>query len=901
LNYYYALLLTLLLGLTNLKTLQAQSILDTKVSENFSGFPITDFFLIIEQENHIRFFYKDDWVRDIKIPKTTNNATIRSILEQTLKSHQLSHIDIQQNNIILVPDDYTYFLTDQKTDFYRMVGNPMEKGKYQVNRVEGMVFFGKTGEPLPGALVINKQYNKQTVTDHNGHYELNLPGGITSFQFSFIGLETNVVNAEIFSNGKLDVELMEAPIALDAVTVTADGGKNNVERTQMGMVHMDIRSINKLPVLMGEADIIKSMTLLPGVKSSGELSAGFNVRGGNIDQNLVLINDAPVYSTSHLFGMFSTLIPGSVSAVNLHKGTQPANFGSRASSVMEIKLKAADTTKIKGKAGIGILNSTLFIEGPVFNNRCSFLVGARTTYSNWMLKKIPDVDIRKSKASFYDLIGKADFKLNKKNNLSIFGYGSNDNFIYSNKNEYVYGSLIGGINYNYFINNVVTLHSSVSYSSYQSRVSSFEDVSKSYRVESGITEVNGRMELNVHLPENDIITGMEAIGYEILPGERTKYSDQSESIPLRLDSERAMEGAGFIQDNFKITDRVSLSTGMRYSWYSKLGAASEYEYQSGQPKNENTVIDTLVFSSGDRVKPYQGLEPRLGLRIGIDESSAVKLGYNVTRQYQHLISNTTSSTPADFWKSADLNIKPIINQQYSLGYFKNFLGDIIETSAELYYKTSDHVLEYKNGAILSMNQAIERDVISGFSKSYGLELMLRKNRGNFTGWVSYTLSKSLIQAKSNFAEETINNGKFYPTYNDRLHDLTVSMNYQITRRWTFGSNFIFSSGRPTTFPEKKYTVHQVEVVYYSDRNKYRLPPYHRFDVSITYEGFLNKTKKVHPSFTFSVYNVYGRKNIYSVYYKQDVPTANNNYQKYGLYKLSIIGVPIPSLTLNLSF
>jgi hypothetical protein len=887
--------------LTNLKNLSAQTPLDIKVEEDFTGYMLSDFFMVMEQQYDLRFFYKKKWIENIIIQDITTEKSIRTILENTLNSFDLSHIDIQNSNIILIPENFNYFEKDQAYTFIQLIGNPLDKGKYTLNKVEGFVYFGKTGDPLPGALVQDKKSGKQVMSDYQGYYSLNLPGGSTQLQFSFMGLETNLVEVEILSPGKLNVELLESPIAIDAVTVTANGGKTNINQTQMGMVHMDIKNLSKLPVLMGEADIIKSLTLLPGVNTSGELSSGFNVRGGNVDQNLVLLNDAPIYNSAHLFGMFSAFIPNAISSVNLHKGTQPANFGSRVASTMEIKLKNPDTLKLSGKAGVGILNSSLFVEGPVINHKITFLLGARTTYSNWLLKKMPTYDIRNSTANFFDAIGKMDFKINSKNTLSFFGYGSHDTFSYSNKNDYSYGSFLTGINYNHFVSDHILLHTTFSYSKYFSTVGTLENEYTAYQINTGIEQYNSRFEWSYQAPKNSMLAGFEAIHYLINPGEQEKVSENSDALVFSLTPEKAIEGAIFFQDSYTLTANLSATAGLRYALYSKIGTAETYIYAANSPINDNTVQESIHFNNNELVKLYQGLEPRLGIKYRFNESSSVKAGYNMNRQFQHLITNTSATTPADYWKSADQNIKPIISQQYALGYFRNFLNNIIETSAEIYFKTSKNVLEYKNGAVLAMNKSIERDVIAGYARSYGLEFMLKKNLGNLTGWLSYTLSRSEIQTRSKFVEETINDGNYFPTYNDRLHDLSLAVNYQLSRRWTVGSNFLFSSGRPTTYPEQKYTYHNIEVIDYSTRNKYRLQAYHRLDMSITYEGFLNLTKRVHPSFTFSVYNVYGHKNTYSTYYKKDTPSAINNYQQYGLYKLSIIGIPIPSITLNLTF
>ncbi len=882
-------------------SLKGQTPFDILITEDVSGYSLADFFLIVEHDLPVRFFYKDEWIKQVKIPNMGGERNVLKILDHTLKRYQFIHIDILKNNIIIVPQDYSYMLADDKVSFIKKVGNPVEKGKYSLNKVSGKVVFGKNGEPLPGAVVSDLKNKKHTTTDINGNYTLSLPGGLTTLQFSFMGLETAEVEAEIFSHGKLDVELMEAPIALGAVDVTANGGKNNVQRTQMGLIYMDIKNISKLPVLMGEADIIKSMTLLPGVSSVGEMSSGFNVRGGNVDQNLILINDAPVFNTNHLFGLFSAIIPGAVSAVNLYKGSQPANYGSAVSSVMDIKLKTPDTTQFKGNAGIGLLNSSVFVEGPSKNRKLSAFAGARTTYSNWLLATIPDIDISNSKTNFYDAIVKIDYRANRNNNFNAFAYLSHDFFKYSDINQYEYGTTIGAANYTHFFTDDLQFYSALSYSGYNNTVSYINDTATAYSVKTGINKINWRNEARYRFNNHEFVGGVEVMQYVIKPGQQNKFTQQSGANELTLDNETAYEAAVFLHDNFKINDKLSLMAGLRYSWYSKIGSATVNTYLPNMPLNVNTVNGKKQYADGEFIKPYSGFEPRVGLKYSITNSASVKFGYNVTRQYQHLTSNSSLSTPADYWKASDEFVKPLFSSIYSAGVFKNFLGDIVETSAEVYYKTTNNIIDYKQGALIYMNPAIEQDIVQGFSRSYGLELMTKKNAGFLTGWVSYTLSRSQVQVNGAFADETINNGSFYPAYSHRLHDLSVAANYKITRRWTLGANFIFSSGRPATYPEIKYSYNNVEVVNFSERNKYNLPANHRLDFSVTYEGFLNVTKKVHPSFTFSVYNVYGHKNIYSVYYKSSTPSSANNYQKYGLYQLSIIGVPIPSFTVNLTF
>ena len=882
---------------------QAQKALWQRAGFECQGAPLTTFVEKAEAASNLQFFYKDNWVNSITVPVSTEGKTFQWIIDRAIAGYGLTYIVFQERIVIFIPQGFTVDndkLIEGMVGYVKVIGNLMEKGRYKLNKVEGTVREGKTGEPIVGAVVNNRANSLATTTDINGHYELMLPAGQTEVEVSFVGLETEVIKIDVLSPGKLDVDLMEASIALDGVTVTAAGGKNQVNRTQMGTETMDMQTIKKLPVLMGEADIVRSMTLAPGVQTQGEMSTGFNVRGGNVDQNLVLLNEAPIYNTSHLFGMFSTFIPSAISGVELYKGSQPADFGSRISSVMDIRLKNADTTKFHGNAGIGVLNSQVFIETPV-GSACSFYVGGRTSYSNWIMHKINNVNIKHSKANFYDLIAKVDFRLGRSHRLEVFGYRSNDFFNYNNISQFAYSSQIAGMNYRWTIIPQMQMKLSAAYSDYKSTLSDLSQESLACNVATGITHLRGKAELMADLLPHNLTIGFEANHLTINPGKATPYNDKSSVAPDEVDDEYGLEMAAFVADNYSISDNLSLLAGLRYSWFSKLGPCSEAVYDDEQPRNAQSIIDITQYASGKTVKPYQGLEPRIGLRYKISNTKALKMAYSYTRQYQQLVSSNTSAMPSDYWKMADTHIKPMTCQQVSAGYFTTLLEDILEFSAEVYYKTVDNQFDYKNGAVLSMNKNVEQDILSGKARSYGLELMLKKNSGDFTGWISYTLSDTRMKVDGQFDEEKINGGRSYFANTHRRHDLSVTSSYQITRRWLAAANFVLTSGRPATYPEYSYTIDDMVIINYSDRNKYQLPAYHRLDLSATYDGFLNKRKKVHPSLTFAVYNAYGHKNIYSVFYKKDKPSAQNNYNAYGLYKLSIIGVPIPSVTLNLKF
>lgn len=865
--------------------------------------PLTTFIEKAEAESNVRFFYKGNWINSINIVTATRGKSYKWIIDRAISGYGLTYIVFQDNIVVFVPEKFTSNQdkpTEGMQGYVKIIGNLMEKGKYKQNKVEGIVREGKTEEPIPGAVVYDKVHKLATRTDFEGHYSLMLPVGQTELEVSFIGLETETVKIDVLSPGTLDIDLMEAAISLAGVTVVASSGKNQVLRTQMGVETMDMKTMQKLPVLMGEADIVRSMTLMPGVQTAGEMSTGFNVRGGNVDQNLILINEAPVYNTSHMFGLFSAFIPNAVSGIELYKSSQPASFGNRVSSVMDISLKDADTTGFHGSAGIGILNSQLFIDSRV-NSHCSFFAGGRTTYSNWILDKTHDINIKNSSTNFYDLIGKIDFKITPKHHLDIFGYKSNDDFNYNNLEKFDYTSKIAGMNYRWSILPQMQFKLSLAYSDYVSNFTDLNQESLESNLETGINHIRGKAEFRVDLLTHDISLGFEGNRLTINPGSMSTRSGKTSAKLKKVDEENGLEFAGFISDNYSITDNISLLIGLRYSMFSKIGACTQYAYSEGTPKTITNLIDSTTYASGEKVKPYHAFEPRIGFRYKIGENSSIKLSYGYTMQYQQLISGSTSAMPSDYWKMADNNIKPLSCQQVSAGYFTTILNGMLNMSAEVYYKAIDNQLDYRNGAKLMANKHVEQDVIAGNARSYGLELIAKKNAGRFSGWISYTLSKTEMKVDGNSDEDKINNGEYYNALTHHLHDVSVTASYQITRRWNASANFIFTSGRPATYPEYKYNMFGMEVAQFSDRNEYKLPNYHRLDLSVTYDGNLNKKKKIHPSWTFALYNAYGHKNIYSVFYKKDTPSKLNDNNAYGLYKLSIIGVPIPSFTLNLRF
>ena len=864
----------------------------------------------VEKSHHVRIYYQKEWVSGIKIPASLMNIPLEEALTRILKDTDYTFFSYQGNKLVLLEKTYAASLSGaladaKKTDYNNgstvVIGDKSLQGKYKTVSFKGYVRDGKTGEYITGASIYVKNINEGTITNQFGYFSLEIPAGENDVDITFMGFQSVSQKILACSPGQLDVELFEETVAIDEVVITSYAAEN-VSGAEMSIVRLDARSIEKLPVLMGETDLIKTMVLLPGVQSSGEMSSGFNVRGGNTDQNLILLDDVPIYNSTHLFGMFSMINSNAIQNVQLHKGGAPASYGGRVSSVMDVKMREGSYKKYTGSAGIGILYSKAYIEGPVVKDKASFLIGGRTTYSDWLLKMMPDIDLKKSNANFYDANAKININLSKKNRISLFGYISNDRLDLASKTIYSYGNKLFSLKWDYLFHEKLAFKLSGVYSEYNTEVTEQESQYSAFSISSGIKQYGGKLKF-LYYPgtSHNIELGADAYKYTFNRGEKMPYGDSSLIISEKLEPETALEVGIFLQEKFNLSHRLSVSAGVRYSLYQLYGESVVNRYQPGLPINEIYYIDSSIYNKGDIVQSYAGFEPRVSLKISVDKHSSVKLGYNRSMQYLQMISNTSVATPTDIWKSCDTYIKPQTGDQAAIGYFRNFNKNVIETSLELYYKRVNNILDYKNGAVLIMNEYLERDILLGDAESYGIEVMVKKNTGRITGWLSYTYSRSYRTVNSEFEEEQINSGKQFPSNFDKPHDLTIVGNYQISRNWNLSANFVYSTGRPATFPEIKYSMFGNEIVYYSERNKYRLPDYHRMDLSLTYENKLKADKKISTSWTFSVYNVYGQDNIYSVFFKKAEPSMENGYNPFSLYKLTIIGVPIPSLTLNIKF
>ena len=761
--------------------------------------------------------------------------------------------------------------------------------------IAGNVRNSETGEPASGVSVFINNPRLGTITNEFGFYSLTLPKGKYELHISAIGLKDTYRQILLQGDGRLDIAVADEPFSLKEVVITTDKA-SNIRRMQMGIEKLDIKTIKQVPTVFGEADVLRVVLTLPGVKSVGESSTGFNVRGGSVDQNLILFNDATIYNPSHFFGFFSAFNPEVIKDVQLYKSSIPAKYGGRLSSVLELNGRDGNKKEFTGTAGIGLITSRLNLEGPLIKDKTSFLLGGRTTYSNWIMDLLPkNSGYQGAKASFYDINLNISHQQNEKNSFYAAGYFSSDKsnlatdtiFQYSNQNvslrwkhifnNKLYGSLSGGYD-KYSYNN---------YSNYK------DDVD--YRLQFSIAQSNLKANFNYYPSAKwNIDFGVNTIYYKNSPGSLEPYSNKSLVIADILPKEQALESAVFVEQRYDLTEAVTLNAGLRYSFYNYLGPASVNIYADGFNKSDANIISVKNYKSGKFIKTYHGPEYRLGARFVLKQDFSVKAGFNTQRQYIHMLSNTTSMSPTDVWKLSDMNLTPQNGSQVSLGLYKNFKSNTIEASLEGYYKKINNFLDYKSGAVLILNHKIEQDVLPTQGKAYGLEFLVKKLTGKLNGWLSYTYSRTELKTEDADGSNSINGGEYYPANYDKPHDFTLTGNYRFSHRVSFSLNLTYSTGRPITLPVGKYYYAGGQRLLYSDRNQYRIPDYFRSDISFNILGNHKKTQLTHNSWTFGVYNLTGRKNVFSTFFASENKIING-------YRLSIFGTAIPFVNYNIRF
>lgn len=759
---------------------------------------------------------------------------------------------------------------------------PSEVKKFTLS---GTVRNGSNGELLIGATVYCPEIQSGTVTNYHGFYSLSLPQGEYSIRFSYIGFSVVEKKIVLQANLKMDIDLQPLEEQLDEVVITGKCSDENVRSTEMSTVKLDARTISKIPALLGETDIIKAIQLLPGVQSTSEGSSGFSVRGGSPDQNLIILDEATVYNASHLMGFFSVFNNDAIRDVALYKGDIPAAYGGRLSSLLDVKMKDGNSRKLSATGGIGTISSRLVLEGPAVKNKTNFLVAGRRTYADLFLPLAKNKDLRDNKLYFYDLNARLTYNPDEKNRIYLSGYMGRDTF----KNKYAqmgFGNRLASLRWNHLFSQKLFFNSTLSYTSYDYSVGTPPGDASSFLWKSTMDDFSAKLDFTAYANTNNTIRfGGSSTLHNFFPGVTKGQGSESLLIEFKLPRQYALEHAVYLSNEQKISPLFTLKYGLRLSAFQNTGPGTYYTYDSLY-----NPLDSVIYNKFGIFNTWFGTEPRASFVWMIDKRSSVKGSYSHTVQYLTLAQNSTAGTPLDIWFPASPNVRPQSADLFAVGYFRNFSNNRYETSVEVYYKSIGHVIDFKDHAMLLMNEYLEGELRVGKGTAYGLEMMVRKNTGRLGGWISYTWSRSW----RTIAE--INNGKRYPAPYDKPHSIAVVLNYTISPRFEVSANWVYSTGLPVTFPTGRAVIGNAVVPVYSDRNAYRMPDYHRLDCAVTFKGKEKPGRIWHHELNLSVYNAYARKNAWSINFVQDKNDPNVTFAV-KTYLFSVI----PALTYNFNF
>lgn len=771
--------------------------------------------------------------------------------------------------------------------------------KYTVN---GYVKDAANGEALIGATVLIKELGSGNITNVYGFYSITLPPGDYTIEFRYLGFVTQTRSISLSQNMRVDIELSEEQTQLQEVVVTAKAEDENVTSTEMSVAEIDIQTVRKMPAILGEVDIIKSLQLLPGVSTVGEGASGFNVRGGSVGQNLILLDEAPVYNSSHLLGFFSVFNPDAVKDMKLYKGAIPAQFGGRLASILDIRMKEGNNKELEVNGGIGTIFSRVAVEAPLKKEKSSFIIAARRSYADILARPFVE-ELRNGAAlNFYDLTLKTNYTFSDKNQIFLSGYFGQDNFKFDAQQGFSWGNRTATVRWNHLFNDRLFSNFTFFFSDYEYNLE-FGDTSRDkFKWNSDINTLALKPQFTYFIDQrNELTFGGELFSYTFEPARATGVSD-GDVIDLSLPDRKAIESAVYINNDQKISDKLSVQYGLRFSYFALLGEGNKFILGDTIPGRRRPIEDVIEVDKGETIATHHGWEPRLSFRYQVNKSTSVKASYNRMLQYIHLISNTTASNPLDVWTPSSNNLKPQIGQQWAVGLFKNLNNNKYETSVELYYRETDRQLEYINGADLLINEALEADLLAGAGRAYGMELYVKKLTGRVNGWVSYTLGRTELQTTG------INQGEWYPTRYDQTHNFKVTAFYEFNDRWSISSTFSYLSGTPTTFPTHRYEVQGISIPHNSNdsRNNVRLPDYHRLDFSVTKKGRLirkdGSPRKNRDELVFTVYNIYNRANPFSIYFWQGQDRVDAGaLADTRATQVSIFASFIPSITYNFKF
>jgi hypothetical protein len=762
--------------------------------------------------------------------------------------------------------------------------------------LSGYIKDDKNGESLIGATVSKQGTQIGTAANEYGFFSLTLPKGEHVILVSLIGYKTFTFAIDLQKNMSKTFEMKAEGKELEEVEVSAEAADKNIKSTEMGVAKLDIKQINKIPALLGEVDVVRAIQLLPGVTTMGEGASGFNVRGGNIDQNLILLDEAPVYNSSHLFGFFSVFNPDAVKDVKLIKGGIPSQYGGRVSSILDIRMKEGNSKKMQVNGGIGTIFSRLSIEAPIIKDKMSFIVAARRSYIDALVKPFVKKTnpLKQADFYFYDLTAKINYRINDKNTVFLSGYFGRDVFG-ATAFKFNWGNSTGTARWNHVFNNKLFMNATAFVSNYTYFLGfKLESANQFFEWKSKIVNTSTKLDFTYYLNnKNTIRFGAQSLYYKFTPYDATGQFDEGTKISFKSEKKYGVESSVYVGNEQKLLPRFTIEYGLRVSTYSFLGKGKAYYYRDTIPNEPLPFDHTRSYKQGEVIQSYVNPEPRFSANYVINSVSSIKASYNRMAQYLQLISNTAASTPLDVYTLATNNTKPLLADQGSLGYFRNFKDNTYETSVEVYYKYLQHQMDYVDNADLFINDYVEGQLLGGFGRAFGAEFYVKKTKGKFNGWLSYTLSRTERKVRG------ISNDEWFVSRYDRTHVFNTVVNYDIAKRWNISGTFVFLSGTPATFPNSKVQIQGYNIPYNTTgtRNNYRITPYHRLDLGATYHFKKNERRRYQQSIVISVYNVYNRRNAYSIYFRNTKADPNQTEA----VRFSVIGSIVPAVTYNFNF
>lgn len=894
----------LLLFLTGTVTVSAQSILDSKLKGGEQGKTLISIMEELERTNPVRFYFLTTWLDGIVFDQDYKGQPLRNALDNLFLGTDLSYVEIDHHAIVIVRDPsmaiqrLTTIQTakrEQKKIEKMNIGSAQGGSRNKKVTLRGQLKDSKNNEPLVGASVYASNLQSGVTTDVEGNFALTLPAGDHVINLNYVNYEERVIDLSIYEDGLLNVALDESPRMLEEIVVM-DKASKEVTTSKIGQTQFSMKEIKRQPALLGEVDLIKQIQVQAGVTTAGEAASGFNVRGGGVDQNLILYDGMPVFNSSHVFGFFSTFNAEAIRDVTFYRGGIPAEFGGRVSSVLDITSREGGFEKWSGSGGVGMISSNLLLNGPLKKDKTSLSVSLRSTYSDWLINTVQSnyVNLKNSSVTFYDGSAKLTHKFNDRTKLTFSAYTSHDQFRLQGDSTYKWNNLLGSIRLDHAFSSKFTSTITLGSGNYN-----YEVIDKNERTGFNlfykITYPSLKADFQYQAGIHKISFGLQSTYYLFNPGTLEPNSAESNITPIQMDKQNSVESALYIGDGITFNEKFFVEGGLRFSVFNAMGPSTVNIYAPGVPMTPSSQIGVEEYEAGEVIKTYTGVEPRASFRYTLNPNSSIKVGYNRIYQYLHLVTNTTAITPVDVWQPSNFYFKPQVADQISIGYFRNFKEKMYEAFVEVYQKKINNILDFKDGATLILNDHLETDLLQGVGDAYGVETSIAKNLGRLTGSINYTYSRSLRTIDGEFDSEKINNGNQYPSNFDQPHIINLVWKYNISRRYYFTGNFTYHTGRPVTVPLAGFLVDNITVASFSERNQFRIPDYHRLDIAFILEGNHKRKKFWDGTWALSFYNVYARKNPYTVFFK------DNGDGYLAPYQLSIIGTILPSLSYSFKF